>query len=167
MLTTQQQLVLEQNLRMLERSSAVGDHLDSKAALVFQSGALITGLLGAVSIPTFAYNPASWWQLVAMTVAFLAFAGMLALALRAWWPSKFSHPGALDWDETFTAYIDVAEGNCYNQVLSDTKDVLSDMLNRNRDKAYFVNAAAFLLLIQVAAILILALLTTQTVFPIS
>lgn len=155
-LTTQQRLVLDHKYRSFEMSKLTGDHLDSKASTLLQSASFIIALIGALKIPDVFTSP-SGWALLGLGVAFLAFAGMLLLALLAWRPSTVNLPAPQDWDFLFDRYVyEDAEG-CFVQILADLNDATDTSIDRNAAKARFVTWSVWLFMVQIAGLLLLAL----------
>lgn len=154
-LSIQQQLVLEEQLRMLEAKDRTGEHLDGKAATVLQSGGLVIALTGAVSIPAFVSQQTPW-VLVGIAFAFAMFLGMLLCAILAWRPSPYAVPGAKTWDELFSDYLYKSGTECYDQVLSNVFAAVRQNHAHNEHKALLVQWAGWLFAVQVAGILVLA-----------
>ena len=152
----QRQLVLEQKYRMFENSIQVGDHLDSKASGLLQAGGLVIALTGVVKIPGFVANP-DLWGIIGIAVAFFAFAGMVLLAVLAWSPADFGHPGNTNWDEIFTDYIHQDVDACFDQILADLLEAIERSAKRNRSKAGYVTWAAGLFAVQILGVLLLAM----------
>lgn len=158
-LSSQQQMVLDEQRLLLSRTTDTGIHLDGKAATILQAGGLIIALVGATSLPAFVYAPVTIWQKVALAAAFLAFLGMVLAALRAWRPSEFASPGTLDWNELFTDYIYQDIDTCYEVALNNLLETTRHTLQRNQAKAKWVNISVYLFGLQIAAVLALALAT--------
>lgn len=155
-LTPQQQLLLDQQWRMLDARNQAGDHLDNKASIILQSGSLIIALVGVVALPSVIAQQAPTVQLVGLAFALLMFAGMIMCALLAWRPSDFSIPGATDWDAMYNDYVNETLANAYAQVLSNIMNTTDKHAQRNRVKAKYVTWGAWLLVLQVAGILVIA-----------
>lgn len=155
-LTVQEQMVMAHLNRTYANSIQTGDHLDNKATALMQAGGLVIALTGVVKIPGFASNPTAW-AAVGISLAFLAFAGMILAAVKAWNPSNFSHAGAIEWDEMFNAYLLKDVQDCYSQELYDLSSAIEDMFARNISKGKYVRLSALLFAIQIVGVLILAL----------
>ncbi len=156
-LTTQQQMVIEQQYRRYDVVERTGEHLDSKAATVLQAGAIIIALTSVVSLPAVVRSPAPpLLALIGIMVAFGLFFGMIICAILAWRPSGHKQNGAATWDEAFDAYINENPERCFDQVLSDLLGSTAANMTRNERKARYVTASAWLLALQVAGILALA-----------
>lgn len=155
-LTVQEQIVMAHLNRTYANSIQTGDHLDSKATALLQAGGLVIALTGVVRIPAFVANPTPW-AIVGISLAFLAFAGMILTALKAWNPSDFSHAGAIEWDEMFNAYLLKDVQNCYNQALYDLSSAIEDMFARNINKTKYIRLSALLFALQITGVLLLAL----------
>lgn len=157
LLTPQQQLLLDQQWRMLDARNQAGEHLDNKASTIVQSGSLIIALVGAVTIPPVIAQQAPSIQLVGLAFALAMFAGMIVCALRAWYPSDFSIPGATDWDSMYNNYVNESLDNAYAHVLSNVQSSTDKHERRNAIKAKYVTLATWLLVAQVVGILVIAL----------
>lgn len=158
-LTPQQRMILNRKDRDLEISLQTGDHLDSKAATIIQAGGFIIALTGAVSLSTLIAQQPGGVALAGLIVAFAAFAAMIGLSLRSWIPSNIPYPGTRDWDDIQATYLSakVDLEQCYDQMLSDILGAIDASIERNSEKARDVTIAAWLLIIQVAGILVLSL----------
>lgn len=155
-LTPQQQLLLDQQWRMLDTRNQAGEHLDNKASTIVQSGSLIIALVGAVTIPPVISQQAPSVQLAGLAFALAMFAGMIICALRAWHPSDFGIPGPTDWDTMYNNYVNESLDNAYAQVLSNVKNSTDKHERRNAIKAKYVTWATWLLVLQVVGILVIA-----------
>lgn len=155
-LTTQQMLVLEQTQRLYDGVDRTGEHLDNKAATVLQAGSLIIALTGATTLPAVIAANSSPWTLAALAGSFLLFITMVACAIFAWRPNTHEQPGRADWDSFFDEYISRERDEAYNQVLSNLMGAIQVNQAGNKRKARYVTAAAWLLALQVAGILVLA-----------
>ncbi len=156
-LTTQQQMVLEQQYRRYDVVESTGEHLDSKAATVLQAGAFVIALTGVVALPDVVRSPQPPVPvLIGIAVAFGLFLGMILCAIWAWRPAGHKQAGAVTWEEAFDAYINEDSDGCFRQVLSDLLGATAANMTRNERKARYVTAAVWLLALQVASILALA-----------
>ncbi len=155
-MTEQQRLVLEQQQRLFDGIDRTGEHLDSKAMAVLQSGGLIVALTGATALPAFVAASTSPWTLLGIAVGFLLFIGMVYCTLKAWSPTSHENPSSVDWDKAFDDYISKEVDEAYNQVLSNIMSATEHNKAVNERKAKYVVAAGWLLAGQVAAILILS-----------
>lgn len=155
-LTTQQELVLEQTQRLYDGVDRTGEHLDNKAATILQAGSLIIALTGATTLPAVIAANASLWTLAAVAGSFLLFIAMVACAIFAWRPDTHEQAGRADWDSFFDEYISRERDEAYNQVLSNLMGAIQVNQAGNKRKARYVTAAAWLLALQVAGILVLA-----------
>lgn len=155
-LTLQEQMVLDSLNRTYANSVQTGDHLDNKATALLQAGGLVIALTGVVKIPEFVATPTLWAGL-GIAIAFLAFAGMILLAVLAWRPSSFAHAGGIEWDEIFDDYLLVDAEKCFNQVLSDLTSAIQQNFARNTAKSRYVHLSALLFAAQVVGVLVLAL----------
>lgn len=152
----QRQAILAHQYKAMEMTNSNGDHLDNKAATLLQSGAFIIALVGAVKIPSYVYAP-NTAATIGIIIAFAAFAGMILLALRAWFPSDVKLPGTIDWAFLWNEYVYAAGEEFFNQMLSDVQDVITESIARNAIKARCVTYATWLFIVQIVGILILAL----------
>ena len=158
-LTRQQQIALDEHIRLLEHIIDSNDRLDDKAGLILQSGSLIIALTGAVTIPTFVSQPTTAWHYIALILAFLGFIGMLVFSILAWFPGESDSPGTRDFNEMTEKYLSVELNECYSQVLANTLNVAEKSYQHNRYKGNMVKIAACLLIAQIVGVFALAMLT--------
>lgn len=154
--TAQQQAIIEHKYKTLEMSNQNGDHLDNKASTLLQAGAFIIALVGAVKIPAYVYTP-NTLATIGIIIAFAAFAGMILLALRAWFPSNVTLPATVDWDFLWQEYVYETPEGCLNQILTDLNNVTVEYIARNAIKARCVTWSTWLFIVQIIGVLILAL----------
>ena len=155
-LTPQQELALEQTRRLYDGVDRTGEHLDNKAIAILQAGGLIIALAGATVLPgVIAANPTPW-TLIAVAGSFVIFIAMVACVIFAWRPGPHEQPGKADWDALFKNYINQELTDAYNQVLVNLVGTIQVNHKANERKARYVTAAAWLLALQVAGILVLA-----------
>lgn len=159
-LTTQQQLLLDQQLRMLEARNQAGDQLDNKASTVLQSGSLIIALVTAVSLPTFLNQQQQPLTFLALAFALAIFGAMVVCSFLAWRPQDYFIPGALTWESMWDNYINATEEEAYRRVLSNLLKATDVHTRRNERKARYVKWATWLLVAQVVGILVIALLSS-------
>ena len=157
-LTPQQQMILIEQQRRLDAKMQTGDLLDSKAMTILQSGGILIALTGAVSISNYASQHTSTITLVGILCAFVAFLGMVTCALRAWHPSSNPVAGGTTWDELYDDYLVKDTSTCFMQVLSNLLTTSEMHTKRNNAKARYVSLGIWLLGLQVAAILLAAML---------
>jgi hypothetical protein len=156
-LTTQQNLVLEQTQRLYDNIDRTGEHLDGKAAAILQAGSLIIALVGATTLPSLVTNSTMPWVLAGAATGFVAFIGMTICAVLAWRPSEHKYVGSLSWDNFFDLYISKELDDAYNQVLINLSDAIKANIAANERKARYVTLGTWLLVLQVAGILVIAL----------
>lgn len=156
-LTTQQNLVLGQTQRLSDSVDRTGEHLDGKAAAVLQAGSLIIALTGATTLPTLVGSSPAPWLLVGLAAGFGAFIGMTICAVLAWRPNGHKLAGSADWDTYFDLYISKEADDAYNQVLHNLSRAITANQSANERKARYVTWSAWLLALQVAGILVIAL----------
>lgn len=156
-LTTQQQLVLEQNRRLYDTVDRTGEHLDGKASAILQAGSLIIALTGATTLPSLVGAAPAPPVLAGLAVGCLAFIGMTVCAILAWHPSDHKLVGSPDWDKYFDLYISKELDDAYNQILADFSHATSLNMVANARKARYVMWATWLLVLQVVGILVIAL----------
>lgn len=156
-LSTQQQLLLDQTLRLCDSVDRTGEHLDGKAGTILQAGSLIIALTGATTLPSLVAGSQSPYVLAALSVGFLAFIGMTACAVWAWRPSDHKLVGAETWEDSFTMYINQEPEKAYQQVLFDLLESVGPNMATNARKARYVTLATWLLVLQVVGILVIAL----------
>jgi hypothetical protein len=160
-LTTQQRLILEQTQRLYDTTDRTGEHLDGKAGTILQAGSLIIALTGATVLPSIVAAGTSPGSLAGVALGFVAFIGMTLCALAAWQPGTHHLAGSADWDRLYDLYISVECDDAYNQVLVNLSDAIDANQAMNERKARFVTVGTWLLAVQVAGILLLALLGAQ------
>lgn len=156
-LTPQQQLLLDQQWRMLDDRSQAGDHLDNKAAAILQAGSLIIALVGAVSIPPVLAQQSPPILLGGLAFALAVFAGMLVCALLAWQPRDYRVPGSTSWNSMWNNYVNAGLQDAFAQILSNIQAATETHERRNALKARYVTWGTWLLVLQVAGILLIAL----------
>jgi hypothetical protein len=154
-ITTQQQLILEQQRRLCDTIDQTGIHLDNKAATILQAGGLIVAITGATVLPSAINNqPQLLWGVAA---GFLIFIAMIITAIAAWRPQGHLLVGnGADWDSFFDDYISRDVEDAYGTVLKNLLDATIANQAANHRKARYVNIAAWLFAGQVTAILILS-----------
>jgi len=151
-------LLLEQKYKILQIFDQANDSLDSKATQLLQAGGLIVALVTALSFSTFFASPGSTTSAKAgIAVACLAFVGMIGLSIAAWSPKESGAPGSLDWAQMYDRYILVDDETCYNQILSDCTEAIASSKAVNIRKGNLVKWSAFLLVLQLGGLVILAL----------
>lgn len=156
-ITNQQRLVLDQQQRLSDTIDRSGEQLDNKAAVLLQAGGLLIALTGATVLPDAIAASVSPWTLAGVALGFLLFIAMIACAMLAWRPQNHMLVGAgADWDSFFDDYISKDVDDAYNQVLQNL--LIATDYNRaaNARKARLVELAGWLFALQVAGILVLA-----------
>lgn len=164
-LSIQQTLLLQQQLRRLDAIDRANEHLDQKAATIFQASTLIVTLVGVFNIP--AFLDSSEPQLNYVTaIAFIAFLVMVGLSLVAWSPKKTPLPGPErfhsdaenidDWNRMLSRYIYVDEGISFDQAMVNYIDVTERLRATNTSKARFVRGSAAALIVQVLCLAYIA-----------
>lgn len=155
-LTTQQQLALEQTRNLYNEVNRTGEHLDGKANAIIQAGGLIVAVTGATALPSLATAAAPLPVLAGLAVAFVIFIAMIWCAVTAWRPVNHELAGSANWNNVFDLYISREADDAYNQVLQNLIESATTNRAANERKARYVTAAAWLLALQVAGILALA-----------
>ena len=157
-ITTQQQLILEQQQRLYDTIERTGEHLDNKAAVILQSGGLILALTGATVLPTVIAAHSSPLMLAGVAVGFLVFIAMIGCAIQAWRPQDHVLPGGgADWDSFFDDYINREGDEAFYTTLKNLLDATNSNRAANERKSWYVTLSSGLLALQVAAILLLSI----------
>jgi hypothetical protein len=154
----QQSLLLEQQYKALEMIDQANASLDTKATQLLQGSGLIVALIGVLSFPSFATSHPTPLMKVGIAVAFFAFLMMVGLSILAWSPRDYHLPGSVDWDEMYKKYILVDGKSSFGQVLSDCARAIELSRVINIRKGKMVYWSAFLLIVQIGGLMILALL---------
>jgi hypothetical protein len=94
---------------------------------------------------------------IGIAIGFLAFAGMVLLALSATRPSDSPMPGADSWDKIYDKYVTVEIENAFDQVLVDSLEAYRLLCDLNQHKATRLQWSIALFGIQLAGLLLLAL----------
>lgn len=159
-LTLQQDLVLQQKYVSLQAALQAGDSLDNKGMSLLQAGGLIVTLTTVLSISGFVSANPTPVLLLGVGVAFVAFLTMVYLSIQAWLPGKVNMPGTRDWDEIFNDYINEEPDKCFEQVLADTTESITLIEEANQRKGQRVRWSAYLLIAQVAGLLITSIIVS-------
>lgn len=157
-LSTQQELVLAECRMAFERLDQAADMLDSRTMGLVQASALLLALVGVVRLPGFVTGPVNGWQVAAVGVALLAFAGMIGLLLLALLPRVYVLPGSLDWDELFNDYVNVSEDDCFAQVLNNLIKATEERQAVNGRKGLCLRWAIVLFIVQIVGLLSVSML---------
>lgn len=160
-LTTQQQLVIEQAQRLYDTVDHTGEHLDGKASTVLQAGSLIIALTSATTLPSLVAGTSAPWVLPGLAIGFLAFIGMTICAILAWHPSDHKLVGEPNWDSFYDNYISKEKDEAVSQILSNLAASTAHNMAANARKARYVTWAVWLLVAQVAGILVIALASAR------
>lgn len=139
MMTTQQQLVIEQCKRNYDDLNRTGEHLDYKAMLVIVASVLLLGASNGAFVP-------------------LCFGvGAICAAIGALAPREHKRVGDGDWDTFFNLYINVEVDDAINQVLSNLGIAITTNAASNEDKARILNLSMIVFMLQVLSTLIVLL----------
>lgn len=130
--------------------------IDNRASALLQASGLLLVLVGVVKLPDFVLQT-STFATIALIVAFLAFAGMVALTLITLKPRAFPVPVTDDWDVISTRYLQASEEACYDQVISDLLASIDMMEAINKRKAAYLKLSMLLFVAQIVGLLALAL----------
>lgn len=155
-MTVQQQLILQQKQTGLAMTADARTSIDNRASALLQASGLLLVLVGVVKLPDFVLQPSTFATL-ALIVAFLAFAGMVALTLITLKPRVFPVPVTDDWDVISTRYLQASEEACYDQVISDLLAAIDMMEAINKRKAAYLKFSMLLFVVQIVGLLTLAL----------
>lgn len=156
---TQFGLALNHFERNYDQEVSVGRHLDGKLTTLFAGGSLFISLSTAAGITFKEINDYSGWQMLLMLPALCAFVAMVVVTIRAWAPSAYDVPGKTSkgWKHLVFVYLDCDLIDSYKQVLSNTVNAAETVRKRNERKAECIQVSAILLVVQVVAVVVVAL----------
>lgn len=154
-LTTQEELLLHDRRMSVDMVVRAGNNLDGKALGLLQAASLVLALFGVLGLSERLPNLAEW-ALFGLILALGAFALMIMLSVIAWHPQPFFLPGLRDWDEMWATYVVADTTKVYLQVIADYNKLIKMFEARNDVKGQAVIGAAFLFVVQIAGLLILA-----------
>jgi len=152
----QHEWVLQQQREVLSMAASARASIDQRSQQLVQAAGLILVLTGLVKVPVLLVQSTLLTR-VALVIAFFAFAGMIGLSLRIWWPQSFTGPGSQNWDEVWQSKIAAEEEEAFVQVFADYKGAINDLEAVNKQKAKNLKVALILFGVQIAGLFVVAL----------
>ena len=147
----QNEWVLQQQREVLSMAASARASIDQRSQQLVQAAGLILVLTGLVKVPVLLVQSTLLTR-VALVIAFFAFAGMIGLSLRIWWPQSFTGPGSQNWDEVWQSKIAAEEEEAFVQVFADYKGAINDLEAVNKQKAKNLKVALILFGVQIAGL---------------
>lgn len=152
----QNEWVIRQQQDVLGMVTSARASLDQRSQQLVQAAGLILVLTGLIRMPGL-LTQSTLVTRIALVAAFLAFAGMIGLSLRIWWPERFAGPGTQDWELVWTTKIAAEEEASFAQVFSDYKAAIEDLQIINEQKARHLKIAMILFGLQIISLFVLAI----------
>lgn len=157
-LSVQESLLLQQRYYSLSQLDQANSSLDNKAMALIQAASLIFALIGALQFPD-AIHDHTVHVLAAIAASFLIFMAMVFFLTKVWSPGDYALPGTNDWDKMFSDYLWVDGDKCYTQILDNCTEAYARLKCSNKLKARRLTIAVYLFLLQIAGLLVIALIS--------
>jgi hypothetical protein len=152
-------LILEEQYYGLKTVDHINDTLNSKAASVLHAAALVTALVGGVSLIDQSSILFERSRYILSLFVFLPFVFVVIFSILAGKPRNYFTLGKPEWTIIRDDYLDVSEIECYHQILSDVIETRKNIHTENEKKAKLVKWASISLIVQ--SLLIISIICAE------